>query len=189
LRDGQIVPNRGQFEPTFPQSKGSYARHLSAVSLFDFDTADEPYIFEHEWKWGTVLTSRLPAGVLIRIRREELDRGNLLLPTEISQGDHRLDTLPDDIRRMRMVIPAVEALHIGPISIAAFSGFILSAFGERGAYLWHEVPSGGDALRVLSRIAAEWQAEHDLRTAERHARGEYTLADFVDASFAKRETS
>jgi hypothetical protein len=189
LRDGQIVPNHGQFEPTFPQSKGSYAHHLSAVSLFDFDTADEPYIFEHEWKWGTVLTNRLPAGVLVRIRREDLDRAKLLLPTEISQEDHRLDALPDDIRRMRMVIPAVEALHVGPISIAAFSGFILSAFGERDAYLWHEVPSGADAWRVLSEIAAEWQAEHDRRTAERHARGEYTFAELLEASLAKRETS
>jgi hypothetical protein len=136
-----------------------------------------------------VLTNRLPAGVLIRIQREGLDRAKLLLPTEISQGDCRLDALPDDIRRMRMVIPAVEALHIGPISIAVFGGFILTAFGERDAYLWHEVPSGGDALRVLSEIAAQWQAEHDRRTAERHARGEYTFAELLEASLANRETS
>jgi hypothetical protein len=113
LRDGALVPNIGQLPNTFGQSQVSYSRHLGAVSLFDFDTADVPDIIEHEWKWGEVLATRLPATVLIRIMRDALDRTKLLLPTEISDGDRRLDPLPGDIRRMRMVIPAVEALHIG----------------------------------------------------------------------------
>jgi hypothetical protein len=180
LRDSEIVPNMGQLQPTYGQSQVSYARHLSAVSLFDFDTADEPYIFEHEWKWGMVLTGQLPAGVLIRIRREAVDRANLLLPTEISGGDHRLDTLPKEIRKMHMVIPAVEALHIGPISASAFSGFILTAFKEHGGYLWREVGSDADAFRILSEISAKWNANHERRTAKCHASGEYTLAEILE---------
>jgi hypothetical protein len=128
-----------------------------------------------------VLSGHLPAGAaLIRIRREALDRAKLLLPTEILRGDHRLDTLPDEIRKMHMVIPAVEALYIGPISASTFSGFILTAFKEYGGYLWQEVGLDADAFRVLSEISAEWNADHERRTAERHARGEYTLAEMVE---------
>jgi hypothetical protein len=182
LGDGKIVPNTGQLATTFGQSKVSYSRHLGAVSLFDFDTSDEQYIFEHEWKWGSVLTGYLPAGVLIRIRSDALERANLLLPANVSGGDPRLDSLPDEIRRMHMVIPAVEALHIGPIPASAFSGFILTAFKDGGGYLLHEVASDADAFQILSEISAKWSAGHERLTAERHARGEYSLAELIEQS-------
>jgi hypothetical protein len=174
---------------TYSQSKISYSRHLEAVSLFDFDTEDETRIFEHEWKWGTVLMKELPAGVLICIRRTALDRSKLLLPAEISRGDQRIESLPDDIKRMRMVIPAVEALHIGPIPTAAFSAFILAAHDDRGGYLWHEVEASADALHVLSGIDADWNAAQVRRTLERRARGEYTLTETVEAAYARCESS
>jgi hypothetical protein len=179
LRDGEIVPNTGQLQPTSLQSKVSYAWHLNAVSLFDFDTVDESSV--SEYGWGTVFTSELPIVVLIRLRREAPDRAKLLLPTEI-RGDRRLDILPDEIRQKHMVIPAVEALHIGPISASAFSGFILTTFKEYEGYLWREVGPDADAFRVLSKISAEWNADRERRTAERHARGEYTLAEMVEAA-------
>jgi hypothetical protein len=185
LDEGIIIPNTGQFVTTYSQSKVSYSRHLGAVSLFDFDTSDEPYIFEHEWKWSTVLTGYLPAGVLIRIRREVLDPTKLLLPSDISGDDPRLSTLPDKIRRAQMVIPAVEALHIGSIPALAFDGFILTAFKSGGGYLLHEVAERVDAFRVLSNISAQWTADHERLIAERHARGEYTLAEMIEAKRKK----
>lgn len=172
----------GQLHPTYGQSKVSYACHLRAVFLFDFDTADAPDIFEHELKWAGLL-----AGVLIRIRRDALDRAKLLLPTEISLDDHRLDTLPDEIRQGYMAIPGVEALHIGPIPASAFSGFILTAFKEDGGYLWQEVGPDADAFRVLSKISAEWNADHERLTAERHARGEYSWKDVLLRAEEKRQ--
>lgn len=183
LRDGEIVPNAGQLRPTYCQSKIGHAWHLGAVSLFDFDTANEEFIFEHHWKWETVLIGQLPsAWVLIRIRREALDSSKLLLPTQVSSGDHRLDALPDEIRRARMFIPTVEALHIGPISALTFSGFALAAFKELRGYLWQEVELASDAFRVLSEIAESWKVDHEREAAERHARGEYTLAEILSAA-------
>ena len=149
---------------------------MSAVSLFDFDTADEASVSEHGW--GVPFTNKLRAVVLIRIRREALNRAKLLLPTEIP-GDPRLDILADDIRQMYMVIPAVKA---GPISASAFSGFIFTAPKECGGYLWQEVGPGPDAFRVLSTIGTEWNADDERRKAERHARGEYTLAEMAEAA-------
>lgn len=131
-----------------------------------------------------VLTTKLPAGVLIRIRRDALDRTKLLLPPEILRGDQRLDPLPDDIRRKRMFIPAVEALHIGPISTSAFSGFILTASEEHEGYLWQEVGFDADTLRVLSEIGAKWNAVLE----QRHAREGYTLAEKLEAAIARRIT-
>jgi hypothetical protein len=186
LREGAIIPNTGQFATTFPQSKISYSRGLGAVSLFDFDTSDEPYIFDHHWKWITVLAANLPPVVLIRIRRHALDPAKLLLPADISRGDPRLDTLPDEVRRGQMVIPAVEALHIGSIPVSAFDGFILIAFKSGGGYHLHEVAERPDALRVLSDVGAQWTAARERLTEERHARGEYTLAEIIEAS-QKRE--
>jgi hypothetical protein len=158
-------------------------RHLGAVSLFDFDASDESCIFENEFTWGSVLTQQLPARVLIRIRREALEQANLLLPADISRGDPRLGPLPDHIAEKGMYLRGVEALHIGPIAASAFSGFILTAFKFGGGYyLSPEVAVDGDAFRVLSEMGAQWTADHDRLMMERHARGEYSLAEVVEAS-------
>lgn len=184
------MPNVGQLPYSYGQSKVSYSRHLSAVSLFDFDTADEAFVFDQEWKWGTVLFKSLPdIAVAIRIRRKALDPTKLLLPNEISKGDARLASLPDGIRKMGMCIPDVEALHLGPISVSTFTGFILIAT-EKGDYLWNEVvAAGAEALGVLSTIGAGWISEYERRTAERHARGEYTLAEELEAAIRKAESN
>lgn len=177
MRDEQIVPNSGQFPEVFGQSRVSYAWHLNAVSLFDFDTSDEAYIFEHEFKWGSVLTKRFPAGVLIGMRRDALDPGRLLLPADILANDARLDVLPEKIRRGRMVIPAVEALHIGPIPVRTFSRFLLTAFDDEGEIRICERAPGGDVCGEFSEVSAAWNAEHQRLVDERHARGEYSLAE------------
>jgi hypothetical protein len=189
LRDGQITPNIGQFPSTFPQSKVSYSRHMCAISLFDFDTENESLIFDQEFKWGSVLIASLPATkALIRINREALDRTNLLVPIEISQRDRRLDCLPDDVRKMQMYIPCVEALHIGPISTSAFAGLILLA-SENGKYRWEEVGAGLECFRALLAVNEEWVADYERRTAERHARGDYTFAEAVEASIRAAENN
>jgi len=182
LRDGEIKPNAGQLPNSYGQSKISYGQHLGAVSLFDFDTADEPHIFDHKWKWDTVLFKPLPdAGVAIGVQRDALDRRNLLLPTEISNGDDRLASLSEEIRKMRMCIPAVEALHLGPISVKTFNGFILLTT-ENGGYLWNEVPVNPDAYCILSAISTGWISDYERRTMQRHARGEYSLAGRLEAA-------
>jgi hypothetical protein len=38
---GAILPNQGQFPPTFPQSLNSFARCRGVVSLFDFESASD----------------------------------------------------------------------------------------------------------------------------------------------------
>lgn len=183
LGDGAIVPNGGNFPEMFPQSKVSYSRHLSAVSLFDFDTSDEAYIFTEEFKWGPVLfNATLPdVGVLIRIGRALLITEKLILPNQISESDPRLAVLPDEIRKMHMLLPGVEAMHIGPVPVAAITGFILIA----GENWWQEMPRDDQSYERLSRLAAAWVSEYERDKAERHARGEYTLAELLEAAHRK----
>jgi hypothetical protein len=70
LRDHEITPNEGQFETTTSQSKASYARRMSAVSLFDFDTASDEHFETHKYNYWC-------GDIFIRIRREALDPAKL----------------------------------------------------------------------------------------------------------------
>jgi hypothetical protein len=189
FREKAILPNRGEFPNTFCQSKVSYSRHLKAVSLFDFDTATEQRISEHRRKWMDVLVANMPrVDILIRIAREALDRNRLVLPDEVSGDDVRLNALCEKVRKMRMYLPGVEALHIGPIGVETFTGFILLS-GEGQEYHCHEAAFNGEheAIRAMSTTATEWTNDYERRTAERHARGEYTLAERLDQAIKKQE--
>jgi len=172
LRDGEIVPNLGQFPNTFGQSSVSYGRHLRAVSIFDFDTENEADALTHVCDFPLV-------GVLICIRRAALDRTKLLLPSQIARGEHPIDTLPDRIKGARMFVPAVEALYLGPIPTSAFGGYILAGDGSR----WHELEANEDVVPALSAIHAEWIADGERLAAARHARGDFTLDEIVRASY------
>lgn len=187
IRAGQITPNSGQFATRFGQSAVSWSRHLGGVSLFDFDTSADDYIEEHQWKWDNVLTSGLPAGAVIGIDRQKLDESELLSPAQLRDGDVRLERLPEEIRKMQMRIPAVEAIYLGPVSTSTIREIVLTATHDRGGYYWFEEQRGINAVEPLLQIAKSWQVEHDKRTAERHARGEYTLAETLEK--AHRESS
>lgn len=190
LSDGAIHPNSGQLRDTFPEFKDSYARHLGAISLFDFATENETSIFEHEWKWRSVLFGggrRLAA--LIRLKSCALDATKLLLSSDLIEGrDPRFDVLPDDIRRRRMWIPAVEAIHIGPIEVSAVDGFLLVGRGDLDVLRWHEPRGLPNPVPEFLEVSARWEADRKRNIAERRARGEYSgLTELVEA--AKRARS
>ena len=174
LCDQRIEPNVGQRTPTYGQSRVSYAWHLGAVSLFDFDTCSETDMFEHEWKWGTVLTKRVPAGVLIGIRREALDHEKLINPSQVLSDDLRLDALPKDVRKGRMVIPAVEALHIGPISTETVDRYILSARSDDDDFLMYELGYSSDLLDAFRTKSATWDAANARDTSENNSIWDFT---------------
>jgi hypothetical protein len=185
LSDGAIRPNTGQLRDTFHQSGISYSRHLNAVSLFDFATEDEAYIFDHEEKWRSVLFRQMRgSAVLIRVRSGALDATALLSPSDLQNGnDPRLDALRQDIRRGRMFLPAVEALHIGPIAIGAFDGFVLIGRGDLDACPWVEPKNLDDPVPELLEISARWEADREKRRAERWARGDFIgLSDLLEAT-------
>lgn len=177
LRDREIKPNTdGRFDREYGQSDISYARHLEGVSLLDFDSETEARIEEHVDKYG--LISSLPAQVIIEISRSSLEPSRLLLPAVMTTGtDPRLDALPPEIRRARMYVPAVEAVHIGPIPASTFRGFILVGRDDAGKRLWTHFPVA--AVDELQAAAKEWFDQCEAARTERHARGDFTLAEVL----------
>lgn len=185
LQDGEITPNRGQFVREFGQADVSYGRYLGGVSLLDYDSETEERIEEHDWKYNIV--ARMPPQVLIKIRREALVEQRLLLPAVMSAGtDPRLDALPDDIRRMRMYVPAIEAIYLAPIPASAFAGFSLVAAGDAGVTLWREFPA--DGIGDLYQVAEYWVADDAQRKTARRARGEYTHAELLEQAGERRKS-
>jgi hypothetical protein len=174
LRDGEIVQNTGQFLPTYPQSEGSYARYIGAVSLFDFDTASEAEFETHRHDYWH-------GDVFIRIRRDALDP-TMLNRAEDIWTDPRLDTLSNEDKHKLVCIPYLEVLHTGSILETAFEGFIFAP-ENGGDYCWHETTSDAAGLRELLEIATKRKAEEERERAGRHARGEYTHAELVEASY------
>lgn len=85
LCDGAIRPNTGEFPPNYSQSKSSYAWHLGAVAIFDFDSWAEDEIKNAEWK--DVLFGRSGPGVLICIAADALHERKLLKPDAIAADD------------------------------------------------------------------------------------------------------
>jgi hypothetical protein len=74
-----------------------------------------------------------------------------------------------------MVIPAIEALHIGPIPASAFRSFILTAKDGCGGHLWHRVEaSAADVLSILSEVSDKWSVERQRCEEERRARGDFS---------------
>lgn len=175
LRDGRIFPV-GQIEPSCTQSQNSCARHLGAVSLYDFDTESESRVSEHIFSYKLT-------GVLIRIRRDVLDSASLLLPEQILKGKHPIDTVPPEIRAKWMVIPAVEAVHIGSLNASAFTGFLWHQYDDKGVPLWHEVELGDESLSALSAIETNWRANTKRDIKERHEREGFNLQELIEQSY------
>jgi hypothetical protein len=167
LSDHEITRNTGQFPSTFRQSDNSHGRHMGAVSLFDFDTASDAEFETHRIDYWH-------GDVFIRIRREALDPTKLL-------SHSWFNALPDETRHGRIYVPYLETLHVGPIPETAFDGLILAPVNA-GEYLWYETTSDEAGLRELLDITTKRKADEERERAERHARGEYTLEELVEAS-------
>lgn len=182
-RDGQITPNTGQFVSEYGQARVSYSRHLGGVSLLDFDSECVERIRDHDGKY--TLVRPMPPRIFIKIRRSDLEQSRLLLPADLTANtDRRLDVLSDKIRRMRMYVPAIEAIYLGPIEVHAFAGYVLAGAMDRGESRWEEFELA--ELDVLHSTAASWTQEDALHRAERHARQEYTLGEIIERAHQDR---
>jgi hypothetical protein len=168
LRDHEITPNKGQFEITTPQSKASYACRVSAVSLFDFDTASDEDFETHQYDYWC-------GNVFIRIRRDALD------PTKLRRAEDiwAEEMLSDEDKHKLVCIPCLEVLHIGAVQDNLFDGLIL--LSPNGDF-WHETTSDTAGLTEISAMAATWNAQAEREKAERHARDEPTLLEMIEAS-------
>jgi hypothetical protein len=120
-------------------------------------------------------------GATSRIRRDALDP-TMLKRYEDQFTDPRLHTLSTDDKHKLMCIPYLEVVHTDSVPEAAFQGFIFAP-ENGGNYCWHETTSDEAGLRELLEIATKRKADEERERTERHARGEYTHAELVEASY------
>jgi hypothetical protein len=148
LKDGEIRPDGGQGGNVY---KGSYAVHMEAVSLFDFESASEDEALGTYKKWCDFLWRRDngPLTVWIGLKRDLLP-GRLMLPTEIREGA---------VRASKNWYPRVEACHLGPVPADAFDRVL--AVSTTTPLTFELLAIGEAALPRLDELAEEWRKPPD----------------------------
>lgn len=118
---GHILPNKGQFPYSYPQSKFYYGPSKGYVCLFDFESAAEKDCIAIHHTWGHFFSDHQPATVALRLNRQIL--GSELLPNSAAP---KLGT-----EGYKSYIPYIEAWYPRPIPLAAVDGYILIVGGVR----------------------------------------------------------
>jgi hypothetical protein len=80
---------------------------MKAISLYDFDSEEEAQVREHAFDYSL-------EGVLIRIRRADLDPAKLWAPSKVAENRNGL-----------IAVPYIEAIYLGSIPQTAFDGHIV----------------------------------------------------------------
>ncbi len=142
LTDSEIKPEGGQNGNVY---KGSLAVSMKAVSLFDFENADEDYTLGTFGKWSThLLGFETPVRVWIGLNRDRLP-GRLILADEVRE-----------LARVKKknLYPRVEACHVGPIPTCAFATRL--AVSTADPCQFEPLASGAAALPRLRELAQKW---------------------------------
>lgn len=104
---GAILPNDGQLQYTFPQSKGNWGVKLGGVCLFDLPQATMEQQLDTIDRWGHCATPFQPVTILLELDKTKLCRF-------ISNRTAR-----ETVGHREFYIPYVEAWNIGPILLSA----------------------------------------------------------------------
>lgn len=111
-RDGCIRYNDGAFQSSDPQSADGHGRRITAISLFDFESASESEIVDQESLWLYFLSHFDPITAVILLNSNL--RENIILHAGAkSERDHP------------MYIPYVEAWFRDSISVGSIDGVLL----------------------------------------------------------------
>ncbi len=146
LDAGEINPAGGQKGNVY---KGSFARSVNAVSLFDFENSSEIHALRNHRTWVTHLPQRDTAvTVCIGLNRDLLPGRQILAP----EVEHEVEKLA--MERKRNHYPRVEACHVGPIPTCAFTTVL--AVSATHPYQFETLVGGPKALPRLRELAERW---------------------------------
>ena len=141
LAASEIKPDGGKQGNVY---QGSFAKSISAVSLFDFESASEEDALGTFQKWSAHLCAPdVRLTVWIGLSRNRLP-GRLILA--------------DDVGKLALgtgnLYPRIEACHLGPIPADAFAAVL--AVSTTKPYQWVELPVGAAALPCLLELTEKW---------------------------------
>lgn len=116
IQAGSIIPNKGKFEFTYPQSANSYALSKGWISLFDFAGTTEEHCISQHWKWESFFISRTTIKIALKLDREKLI-SKLISNSARPRLGHE---------NYKIAIPYVEAWYPEPIKIQYIYGCLIA---------------------------------------------------------------
>jgi hypothetical protein len=116
FKTGAIMPNDGSLVDTYPQSKISYSRYHSFVSLFDFKNCNEDECLNQIHDWYRFFFDHSPVTVVILLSRQCLE--SKLIPNEKAVKDTKGTFDP-------IFIPNLEVFCPDPIPCDVFRGYLV----------------------------------------------------------------
>jgi hypothetical protein len=115
-QSGYIMPNKGQFPFSYPQSKIYYGHSMGYICLFDFESSrEEDYRINHH-TWAKFIRDHEPVTIIFRLNREKL--GDKLLPNshppKLGEEGHKA------------FIPFVEVWYPEAIPLSSVDSYIIT---------------------------------------------------------------
>jgi len=184
---GAISPNDGSLPSLFPggsEGKLSYGRHIRAVHVFDFDTAELDVVLEYASKWSPFLTDCGTLTVWYEIDRSRLDRHALVLPSDLPGGTVPTYYDAHDAPYKPMHIPGVEAWYKSDLPLSA----VVAVYGlRRGTKprLFVDLGPINRAAHVARQLASSWEAD-DKRINEERRLNDPNYVSIAEALTANR---
>ena len=170
-KSGAIMPNTGQYNSTYPQSRGSFGRSIGAVSLFDFDSRSVDEIMDQAHNWAAFFVDQGPATIVIGIDSKKLEVDKI----------HR-----DCDSTSACRIPMVEIWHKGSVKTDAFDDILLIR-GDGGFRSGAYSHFASDDLEGVVREAERLISAKESERVERHARGVFSFPELVAMSIDIRD--
>ena len=153
FRTGHIEPNDGRFPHTYGQSRLCMARHLQAVSLFDFNTRPVDEILLRSDRWVQFFSDCGPATFVIELESSALE-SNLVVAPGVLTHEEMLRYKSDGLPYVPMYLPAVEAWYREAIPVSAFRRYL--AFRRHTDFESQQFDVDID-LAELAALNAAWE--------------------------------
>ena len=129
FKTGAIIPNDGSLSDTYPQSKMSYSRYHSLVSLFDFKNCNEDECLNQIHEWYRFFFDHKPVTVVILLSRQALE--SKLIPNQKAFTDTNGTFDP-------IFIPNVEVFYPESIPCDKFESYLVICGVYETVYEYHE---------------------------------------------------
>ncbi|MCD4791134.1 MAG: hypothetical protein K8R37_14155 [Bacteroidales bacterium] len=126
---GNILPNKGNFPFSYPQSISYYGFSMGYICLFDFESArDDDYRGNHHI-WADFFYDHKPITIILRLNRQKLS--DKLIPNSVRPKPVETDYVP--------AIAYVEAWYPEAISVSAIDSYIVTWLdSETRNLIFHE---------------------------------------------------
>lgn len=182
-----LLPNLGDRNTTYPQSKTCLGFHRKSLCLFDFETFSLEHILSSALDWASFLTDQGAATVLIRIDRTKLTSDSLTLPGTLAHDEMLIPEKPGQPAYIPTHFYAVEAWYKSQLPPESFAEFIVVR--QYSNYEFVRIPISTTAYEKIIRLSNLWEIAANKEAEERKLRGEFSLLDFIkEASILNQES-